>query len=252
MMRARLVPGNCFAAACLALAWLAAPAANAETASQEAADQGVVRGVIRFAGDIPNARPIQMNADPVCAAHHDTPPLAESLVLGPGKTMGNVFVQIVEGLPRREHAQPGKPFVLTQEGCRYAPRVFGVRAGQPIRVLNPDGTVHNVNFQSRVNRPINIGMPATMTETELVLREPEREIRLKCDVHPWMIAFCFVLDHPYFTVTGPDGTFEIAGLPPGAYTLEAWHERLGAQQAVFTLDGDAPAEINFTFERTAR
>ena len=56
-------------------------------------------------------------------------------------------------------------------------------------------------------------------------------VPFKCDVHGWMNAYVGVLDHPYFAVTDKDGKFELKALPPGTYTIEAWHEKLGAQTA---------------------
>ena len=72
-------------------------------------------------------------------------------------------------------------------------------------------------------------------------------VPFKCDVHSWMNAYVGVLDHPYFEVTAEDGGFEISGLRPGDYVIEAWHERLGTQTQNVTIGEGATAELNFTF-----
>jgi hypothetical protein len=72
--------------------------------------------------------------------------------------------------------------------------------------------------------------------------------KIKCDVHPWMNAWIHVLDHPFFSVTGEDGTFTIRGLPPGKYTLTAWHETLGTKTADVTVEEGKPASVDITFD----
>jgi plastocyanin len=213
---------------------------------------GTISGQVTFKGEAPAMRPIQMQADPVCDMKHAEPPLTETLVLGKDNSMANVLVQVVTGLPEAEYPVPQEPLVLSQEGCRYSPRVFGLRAGQKLRVLNPDGTTHNVNFKCEVNRPLNLGMPKTLHETEVTFDQPEPVFPVKCDVHPWMLAYCAVLSHPYFAVTDADGRFELPDLPAGKYLIEAWHEKLGTQRSEIMLEADGTATADFVFERPGR
>lgn len=211
---------------------------------------GVVSGTIRYEGAVPNIRPIQMDADAACASMHGEPVPNEVLVLGDGQTMANIMVWISGGLPAdAEYPVPEEPIVLDQEGCIYHPRVFGIRTGQPLKVLNPDGILHNVNGMPRANRPFNIGMTATTTEMDMTFDNPEEvPFPIRCDVHPWMRSFCGVFDHPYFFVTGESGEFRIEGLAPGEYELTAWHEQLGPQVTTITIPDEDDAEVTADFE----
>ena len=204
------------------------------------AQAGTVAGRVYYEGAVPTLRPIDMSADPVCMHQQEgETSLSEMLVVGEEvdgmHSLGNVFIEVVDGLdPAVEFPVPETPVVLTQAGCRYDPRVFGVRVGQTLQILNPDGTLHNVNGLPRINRPFNLAMPRERQTLDVVFDQPEPLFPIRCDVHPWMAAYCAVLEHPFFTVTRADGQFRIENLPPGRYELRAWHERLGEQ--LFTVE----------------
>jgi plastocyanin len=171
----------------------------------------------------------------------------EVLVLGPGQTMGNVFVQVKSGLPKKDHPVPKEPVVLDQKGCTYSPHVFGIRAGQTLNIMNSDGTLHNVHVMPKVNRVFNLAMPKTKTMATAVFDKPEAMFPIKCDVHPWMGAYIAVMSHPYFSTTGKDGKFTIKGLDAGTYEIEAWHERLGTKTATVTVTANETKAVNFKF-----
>ena len=213
-----------------------------------------VTGTVKFEGDVPTMKPLQMSADPVCdGKHKDAPALDEKLVLGPGNTMGNIFVQIKDGPITKATTAPTEPVIVRQHGCVYSPRVVGVMKGQPIKFMNEDGTLHNVHALPKVNRPFNLAMPATVTESSKTFEQPEAIFEIKCDVHPWMQGFAAVMDHPYFAITGTDGKFSIKGLAPGTYTVEAWHEKLGTKTATVTIPaGGASQTVDFTFTRPSK
>jgi len=228
--------------------FLAAVAACMAVQAEEST--GAVSGTVRYEGKAAVMRPIDMGADPTCAEKHaDNPALNESLVVGPDGGLANVFMQVTEGVPQGEYPVPEEPVVLSQAGCMYHPRVFGIRAGQKLQILNPDGTMHNVNAMPSVNEGFNRPMDRETEQAEAAFPKPEAIFPIKCDVHPWMRAYCAVMAHPFFAVTGKDGTFTIPGLPPGEYTIEAWHERLGTQSMKVTVTADAFAEANFVFAR---
>lgn len=210
---------------------------------------GTITGAVVFEGRAPVMKAIDMGTDAVCEAKHDKPPRAEFIVLGEGQTLANVFVHVIKGLPRTRYPAPAEPVVLDQEGCRYAPHVFGVIAGQDLKIVNPDGTLHNVHCVPKRNRGFNITMVRTLTETTVTFPIPEPMFPFKCDVHPWMLSYCAVMAHPFFSVTGIDGAYTIEGLDAGEYVIEAWHERLGTQTATVTIGADSTTSKNFTFAR---
>lgn len=211
---------------------------------------GAIAGTVRYEGKTAVMRPIDMGADPTCAEKHaQNPALNESLVVGPDRGLANVFIQVTEGVPQRAYPVPEEPVVLSQAGCMYHPRVFGIRPGQKLQILNPDGTMHNVNAMPDVNKGFNKPMDRETERAEVVFEQPEPIFPIKCDVHPWMRAYCAVMAHPFFAVTGEDGKFTIPGLPPGEYTIEAWHERLGTQSAKVTVTAEASADVTFVFAR---
>lgn len=205
-----------------------------------------ISGTVSYDGQVPNLNPLDMGADPACAAKHDSPVMPDMLVLGDGNTMGNIFVKVTNP-PEGSFPTPSEPAVIDQHGCRYIPHVVGVMAGQPLQFLNSDGLLHNVHGLPEENREFNIGMPATVTESSTTLNRPEPLFPVKCDVHPWMQAYVAVMSHPYFAVTDEDGQFTLEGLPAGTYTVEAWHERLGTQTAEVTVDDGGSATADFTF-----
>ena len=220
----------------------AAPA-NAPTGTAQ------VSGTVRYEGDVPNLPAVKMEADPGCAKKHTTPLKSEVLVLGDGKTLGNVFVRVKSGLSDATYPAPAEPVVIDQNGCRYVPHVLGVVVGQTIKILNSDGLLHNVHALPKVNKTFNMAMPASRTEAETSFDKEEPMFKIKCDVHPWMGAWISVLRHPFFAVTGADGRFEISNLSPGSYELEAWHEKLGTQTGTVEVAADSMVTIDFIFSK---
>ncbi len=182
----------------------------------------VVRGVIRFEGAAPPPEPWGGAGNAECKAlHGDTVQLVK---VKDGK-LEDVFVYVKAGLPKGSYPTPSEPVTFDQKGCEFAPRVFGIMAGQPFALANSDKLMHNVK-SPEFNQAFPFGSKRVMK-----LNEPAVMATIKCDVHPWMRSYAGVMEHPYFAVTGPDGAFAIKGLVEGEYTLEAWHEKLGTQQA---------------------
>lgn len=213
------------------------------------AHAGSITGNVKYDGDPPKFKEIKMDADPVCLTHHTEAVFPQTLVLGEGNTMGNVFVHVVSGAPKKAYPVPTDPIVIDQKGCLYTPHVTGVMVGQKIKILNPDGTLHNVHALSKTNPEFNMAMPKFRTETEKTFDKPEFMIPFKCDVHPWMGAYVSVMDHPFFATTQEDGKFAINDLSAGTYEVEAWHEKLGTQKQSVTLAEGESKEANFTFTK---
>ncbi len=211
------------------------------------ASAGSVTGKVVYEGKVPTFTPIDMNADATCKAKNPTPVMPEVLVLGENSRMVNVFVSVVTAFPGKTFPAPKEPVVIQQHGCVYVPHVLGMMAGQELLFKNGDGILHNVHALPVQNRPFNIGMPPTLKEKGKVLDVPEAAFRVKCDVHPWMLAYVAVLSNPFFAVTGSDGTFQIKDLPAGTYEIEAWHEKLGTRKASVTVGESDTKTLDFTF-----
>jgi hypothetical protein len=137
---------------------------------------------------------------------------------------------------------------IDQMSCRYHPHVFGIRVGQPLEIVNSDPTLHNIHALPKGNQEFNTGQPIQGMVTKHTFTAKEVMVPFKCDVHGWMNAYVGVLDHPYFATTDKDGKFELKSLPPGTYTIEAWHEKLGTATQSVTLGPKDSKEVNFTFK----
>ncbi len=212
---------------------------------------GTIKGVVKFEGQPLKPRLIRMKQDKNCEAiHKGKPILSEEFVLNKNGTLKWVLVYVKSGLSGN-FEPPKEPAILDQQGCVYRPRVFGIMVGQPLEIRNSDPTFHNVHFVSKNNGGFNIGQPRKGLKTVRTFSKPELPgtAFFKCDVHPWMRAWVGIFDHPFFDVTGDDGSFTISGLPPGTYELEAWHEKLGTRTAKVTLKAGETVTVNFTFKR---
>jgi hypothetical protein len=223
--------------------------AEAPAGAQPAAAAGSasIRGSVKFSGTAPAREKVKMDADPECKKQHPEAVLSEEVVVNDNGTLKNVFVYVKEGLGG-SYPAPTTPVTLDQKGCWYQPRVFGIQLNQPLEIVNSDPSMHNVNAKPAVNQPFNIAQPTQGMKTAKKFAKPEAGVKFKCNVHPWMTAYGHVLAHPFFSVSGPDGAFAIAGLPAGSYVLEAWHEKYGTQtQNVTVGDGESKtAEFAFT------
>ncbi len=230
----------------------AAPPATQPTESSDpvtaGAAGGTITGKIKFTGTAPRNPAIDMSEEAACKAKYTTPPTEENVVAGPANALSNVFVYVSAGVPAGQtFTAPTTPVVLDQNGCRYHPHVFGVMVGQTIEIKNSDPLLHNIKAIAKKNRPFNVSQPtAGMTKT-VTFAAPEVMVNLECNVHGWMHAYVGVRPDPFYAVSGPDGSFSIKGLPPGTYTIEAWHEKFGTQTATVTIAGTESKTANFTF-----
>jgi hypothetical protein len=209
------------------------------------AGNGVIRGVVRFKGTPPEGERIDGSRCHAGAADIDV----VAVTVGEGGALKDVVVYVKD--PSAAPSAKGDPVVLDQVGCRYVPRALALRTGQVLRVKSSDPTVHNVHALSRDNPAVNFGMTGAGQTRDLTFAAPER-IVVKCDVHPWMSAHVYVLDHPYFAVTGDDGRFEIKGLPAGPQTVVFSHPFLGDRERTVDPAADgAAADVEVTFEKGA-
>jgi plastocyanin len=229
----------------------AAPAAEPAAAPVDPATAATVTGKVVLEGAAGRNDPIRMNADPVCVRENKGAQVQETFLVGEGGSLGNVFVYVKDGLGSRTFTAPTTPVTLDQKACRYHPHVFGVMAGQQIEILNSDPTLHNIHAVPKNNTEFNTAQPIQNMKTTHTFDQPEVMVPFKCDVHGWMNAYAGVVSHPYHAVTSNTGTFELKALPPGTYTVEAWHERLGAQTQSVTVGASESKEITFTFKSAA-
>lgn len=204
-------------------------AAGAPAAADDA-NAGTITGKVAFAGAKPNLRNIDMSANPACSRAHSSAPKSEEAIVNDNGTLRNVFVYIKSGLPDKQYEPPTGAVKLDQEGCVYKPHVLGVMTNQNIEIVNSDPTNHNVHPLPRVNQEWNESQPPKGESKLKKFAREEIMIPVKCNVHPWMRSYIGVVSHPFYAVTGDDGSFSIKGVPPGKYTLGVWHEKYGPQE----------------------
>ena len=207
------------------------------------AEAGTITGQVNFSGTPPEPKTINMNADPSCAALHSGAVVNPNMAVNAEGKLKNVFVYIKEGLEGQAFDVPNTPVILDQKGCMYFPRVFGLQVGQKLEILNSDSTLHNVHGMPEKSKEFNLGMPIQGMKLKREFGDSEIMVKFKCDVHPWMTAYAGVLTHPFFAVTAEDGSFEIKDVPAGTYTIEVWHEALGAETQ--TVEVNDTANVNF-------
>jgi plastocyanin len=217
----------------------AAPAATPIDPSTAAS----ISGTVKFDGAAPKAAKIDMSQDPNCAGSNT----AENIIVSGGH-LENVFIYVKEGLGNRAFDTPKTAATLTQSGCKYKPHVLGVMVGQTITIVNGDPTTHNIHPTPKDNREWNESQAPQAKPLEKTFAREEILLPVKCNQHPWMRMFVSVVKTPFYAVSGPDGHFEIKGLPPGDYTIAFVHEKLGEQDQKVTLAAKDSKTIEVTFK----
>ncbi|HUO57478.1 MAG TPA: carboxypeptidase regulatory-like domain-containing protein [bacterium] len=219
---------------------------STSSAAPAPAGTASIAGKVTLSGKAPIPAKITFDADPVCKSQHASAANDELVTVDAKGDLANVFVYVKEGAPST--AAPTTPVVLTQHGCMYTPHVFGIQVNQPLQIVNEDATLHNVHCMATINDSFNVGQPSQGMKTEKKFSKPEVLVHFKCDVHSWMHCVAGVVTNPYFSVSGADGSFKIASLPAGHYTVVAVHEKYGESQPqqVDVKDGEAKS-LNFSF-----
>jgi plastocyanin len=229
---------------------------NTGTPYKSKGDEGTITGKVALNGSAPAAKPIDMSQDGACVQSNPNP-VSEELTAKDGK-LASVFVYIKDGqvnggkkIKDYTFDVPAEAATLDQHGCHYVPHVLGLMAKQKVNVVNSDPTTHNVNVQAKSNEKWNQSQTQGAAPIVKTFARAEQLIPVKCNQHPWMKAYINVLSHPYFAVTKEDGTFEIKGVPPGTYTLVAWHEKLGEKTAQVKVDAKGTVTTDFAYDAGA-
>ena len=226
--------------------WISALAVSAGVCSVSMAD---VTGKAVLDGQAPKPKPINMAAVPQCAGHPQA--FDEGIVAGAKGELKNVVVYVKDGAKLGGEV-PKEPVVLDQKNCVYTPHVVTVMVGQELKARNSDNFLHNVHGLAKDNGEFNFPQQNAGQENKVDATKAPETYKVKCDVHPWMSAWVVVVDHPFSAVTGDNGEFTLKGLKDGKYTLVAWQEKLGTQEAQIEVkDGKATADFKFAPKKKA-
>jgi len=209
--------------------------------------RGEIKGIVTYEGTLPKFKPLNMVNEPSCAKHYTAPVFPENVVAGPDNALSNVVVYIAAG--GEEESAPTQPVKLNQRGCRYIPHVLAVATNQEIWVQNDDSVAHTVHPMARINTELNRSQPPGTPPMVIKYDKPEI-IRVKCELHPWMRGVFVVLKSPHYSVSDESGGFAMPDLPPGKYTVKAWHELFGEQSQVVSIGEGETKELRFVFKVT--
>ncbi len=210
---------------------------------------GTVNGKVTYTGTPARQKPIDMGKEPSCAKEHATPVTTETVVTGPNNALDNVVVYVSSGAPD-DGQVPAQAVTFEQKGCQYLPHVLVMHTDQELKITNADQTSHNIHPLPKVNREWNKSQPPG--SPPISEKYPREEfISVKCNVHPWMHGWFAVLKTNHYDVSKGGGDFKLPNLPPGKYTITAWHEDYGTQTADVTITGNETKDVNFTFKAKA-
>ena len=226
-----------------------APAAPSATVNLATA--GTIIGPVTLVGKPPTPRMIDMSSSLPCLQLNPSPVASPVVVVGENGALANVAVYVKDGLQGYRFETPKDPVVLDQRNCMYAPHVVAMMAGQPLEIRNDDPTLHEIHRLALHNRQWHAPQPAGAAPLKETFARPELAVPILCSTHPWMQAFVFAFDHPYFAVTSQDGRFELKNVPPGTYTIEAWHEQYKTLDQTVTLAPRERRSISFAFSPTS-
>lgn len=217
--------------------------------SPDEANGATVTGKVAFSGKAPTPKVIDMSANPQCERTHKGQSVtADDIVVNGNGTLRNVFVWVKSGVPASNWAVPPSPVAIDQKACMYSPHVIGAMVGQNISISNADPVNHNIHPIPQTNEEWNDTQSPGEAPKTRTFNKQEIMVPVKCNVHPWMRAYIGVVAHPFFAVTGDDGSFTIKGLPPGTYTIEAWHEKFGTLEMQVTVGSKESKAVDFSYK----
>ncbi|HVY45722.1 MAG TPA: carboxypeptidase regulatory-like domain-containing protein [Minicystis sp.] len=204
-----------------------------------------IKGVVDFTGKAPEMKvPAKRKDAEFCK---DKEIKYNAVVVNDGK-LQDVLVRIAPGALKGDYK--GKAAEIDQKDCMYEPRIQGVVAGSDIMIKNGDSTLHNVHTFKGTETWFNQAQPKGSDPIKKEMPEDNKIVKFTCDVHPWMHGFVVVTDHPFFAVSGKDGTFTIEKVPAGDYDVEAWHTQYGLKKGHVKVEDGKTAEVKFTYDGT--
>lgn len=220
-------------------------------AGLQVAAAGDLTGTITLKGTPPPEKEItQIKDDANCGKLHTEAVKTRFYVVGAKGELADVFVTL-KGITGKSTGAAAQPLVIDQKGCEYIPYVAAAQTGQKIVVKNSDPIMHNVHPTptGAGNKEDNKAQMPGGADLNFSFPTAENFLRFKCDVHPWMFSYISVVDHPYFAVTGKDGSFTIKNVPPGKYTIVATHRKAAATGVEKEIEVKADgAKADFTLE----
>ncbi len=212
--------------------------AMANTAGQ--ATVGSVSGKITYSGKAPSKKAIKVTQDVAVCGKHAI--FDEGLIVGKGRGLVNAVVAI-EGVAGA--AVSKKDLLLDQHECVFKPHVMATTRGSKLVVQNSDPILNTPHAYMGRRTLFNVAQPFEGMKYSYKLKK-SGVVRMACDVHDWESAYVLVFDHPYFAVTGADGSFHIPDVPAGSYTVRVWHEKLGEKTSEFTVESGS-AELKLAY-----
>jgi plastocyanin len=228
----------------------AVPPPNPNAKPVDPSTAGTITGVIKLEGTPPKMRAINMRSVPSCNKMHETPALFEDVVPGDNGTLQNVVVYLKGDFSAYTFPEDTTPVKIDQSGCVYVPHVVAVTTHTPIQVHNSDSATHNSATITQANVSWNETQTVGGAPLQRVFARPEVALALKCNLHPWMKVYVAIFNHPYFQVTGKDGSFTLKNVPPGNYTLTAWQERYGTVEQPITVAAGTSQTVSLSFKAT--
>lgn len=192
---------------------------------------GSIEGVVVFRGDVPTKKIIPTKDVEVCGMPRDEPLIR----VGANQAVESAVVYLVEVTSGKEWPTAGKTPELDNVKCRFEPEVQVIAAG-PLDVVNTDPVLHNTHGYYGKRTAFNLALPNKGQRIPVELPR-EGTVRIDCDAHGWMEGWIYVVDNPYYAVTGTDGKYSITDVPPGDYKLVAVQPFTGSMEVPVSVAG---------------
>jgi hypothetical protein len=211
---------------------------------------GIIQGKVTLTGTPPKSQVIDMSKEPECVKLNPKQRATEDTIVGPGDSLENVVVFISAGAPAAT-SPPTVQVVMNQQNCHYTTRILAFQVEQEVKITNSDPLTHNIHPMPVTNREWNKVQLKGSAPIASSFSKPEF-IPVKCNLHPWMRAYFAVMGNSHFAVTRQDGLFTLPDLPPGKYTVTAWHETYGTRNQEITLVGGQQLTVDFAYSAKAK